>query len=183
MCIKLCKSLRVKTKDGKTITLRRPKMSDVKQLLEFINSLVEENAQILVNKRMTLKAEKEWLKEELKSIRKNKLHCFVAVHKGEIVGVVELKKGKWRESHIAEYAISVKKGYRKVGLATVMSKAILNIGRKDKEIKLIYLRVFHTNKVALNLYKKLGFKKVARLKKRVKYKGRYIDEIVMDFKK
>ena len=183
MCLKLCKEVKVKTKDGKIILVRRPNVGDVKQLLNFINSLVEEDAQILVNKKMTLTEEKEWLKSTLKDIGKNKKHLLVAVYKGEIIGNVELKKEKWRRSHIAEYAISVKKGYRSIGLATIMSKTILDIGKKDKEIKLIYLTVLPANKPAMHLYTKLGFKEVARLKKRINYKRRYVDEIVMDLQK
>jgi len=182
MCLKLCKTVKVKTKDGKVVTLRRPRRSDVKQLQSFINSLVDEDAPILINERATLKGEKEWLKWLLKDIGKNKKHCLVAVYKGEIIGNIELRKGKGRNSHVAEYAIAVKGGCRNIGLATIMSKAILDIGKKDKEIKLIELGVLSVNKPAMQLYKKLGFRQVTRLRKRFKYKEKYIDDIIMDLK-
>jgi ribosomal protein S18 acetylase RimI-like enzyme len=41
------------------------------------------------------------------------------------------------------------------------------------------LSVFSTNKIAMNLYKKLGFKKVARIPKQLQYKNKLVDEIVM----
>ena len=49
MCLKLCKTKRVKIKDGRTITIRRPKMSDAKQLREYVNSLVDEDALIKIS--------------------------------------------------------------------------------------------------------------------------------------
>lgn len=183
MCLKLCKTYKFQTKDGKNIILRRPRMKDAKQLLNLVNSLVEEDAQILTNKKMTLKEEKEWLKDRLKQIRKNKVHYLVAEYKGEIIAGADLTKKKWRQSHVAEYGISVKKGYRNIGLGSKLTKIMLDIGRRDKEIKIISLNVYPTNKAAIHLYKKFGFRKVAVLKKRIKYKGKYIDDIVMDLKK
>jgi RimJ/RimL family protein N-acetyltransferase len=63
-----------------------------------------------------------------------------------------------------------------------MTKAILEIGRRDKKTKLIYLTVFSTNRIAQSLYRKSGFKKVATLRRRLQCKGRLVDEIVMDLK-
>ncbi|MCD6371765.1 MAG: hypothetical protein J7L39_03545 [Candidatus Aenigmarchaeota archaeon] len=49
-------------KDGKKILVRYPKFSDWKDLMELINSAVEEGAFILANKKFKPKEEKEWLK-------------------------------------------------------------------------------------------------------------------------
>ena len=182
MCLKLCKTKRVKIKGRRTITLRRPKMSDVKQLKDYINTLVDEDALIKMTEKQSLKEERTWLKGVLERIRKSELHKFVAEYNGEIIGSVELRKGKWRQSHIAEVAISVKKNYRRLGVGTALMKRILEIGKNDKEIKLIYIRVYEQNKPAAKMYKKMGFKKVARLKKRVQYKGKLGDEFILDFK-
>ncbi|PIV12707.1 MAG: GNAT family N-acetyltransferase, partial [Candidatus Nealsonbacteria bacterium CG03_land_8_20_14_0_80_36_12] len=45
--------------------------------------------------------------------------------------------------------------------------------------KIIRLSVFPTNKAAIGLYKKLGFKKVAKISKQIQYKGKLVDEIIM----
>lgn len=181
MCLKLCTTKRVKIKDGRTLVLRRPRISDVNQLKAYVNSLVDEDAMILVNERQSLKSEQAWLKDLLRKIRKNELHAIVAEHEGKIIGSVELRKKKWRQSHIAEIGISVKKNYRRLGVGTALMKTILEIGKKDKKIKLIYLTVYDRNKAAEKMYEKLGFKQVARLKNRVQYKGKLGDEFVMDY--
>lgn len=182
MCLKLCTAKRIKIKDGRTILIRRPKMSDVKQLKDYINSLVEEDAPIQINEKVSLKAEREWLKDSLKKIRENKLHLLVAELDKKIVSVVNLTKKRGRFSHVAELGISVSKDYRRLGIATSISEHILDIGKRDKTIKVIELRAVEPNKGAIELYKKLGFKKVARLQNRAQYKGKLVDEFIMDFK-
>ncbi len=156
MCLKLCKTKRVKIKDGRVITIRRPKMSDAKQLKEYVNSLIDEDALIKINKKQSLKEESAWLKGILRDIRRNKKHALLAEYDGEVISMAELRKGMWRQSHVASIGIGVKKGYRRLGVATVMIKTLLDIGKKDKDIKIIYLDVYVDNKPAIKLYKKLS---------------------------
>ena len=181
MCLKLCKTKKVKIKDGRMIILRRPKMSDVNQLKDYINALIDEDAMIRINEKQTLKSERVWLTDLMRKIRKNKLHKFVAEYNGEIIGNVELRKQIGRESHVAIIGLSVKKEYRRLGVGTVLMKRILGIGKQDKEIKVIIIDVYADNKPAIKMYKKLGFKHAARLKNRVKYKGKLGDKLIMDF--
>ncbi len=48
-------------KDGREVILRTPKWEDLDDLTEFINSLVDEGAEIAVNKRVSREQEAEWL--------------------------------------------------------------------------------------------------------------------------
>lgn len=180
MCYNLCKPQKI-VLDGKEIILRNPRMNDVKTLLEFINSLVEEDAPILVNKKATLKEEKEWLKDRIKLVKKNKLHGIFVFHKNEAIGNAEVRKGNWRQSHVGNIGVSVKKNYRGIGLGKLLMKKAIEVAKKDPEIKVLTLSVYPVNKIAMNLYKKLGFKVVATLHKRHLYKGKYVDEYVMDY--
>jgi RimJ/RimL family protein N-acetyltransferase len=180
MCMKLCKEKRVKIKDGRMILIRRPRMADVKQLKDYINSLVDEDAPIQINKRMSLKAEHGWVENSLKKIRSGDAHLLVAELNDRIVGVVNLTKGSGRLSHVAEYGISVNKNYRRLGIAKELTKYILKIGKNDRAIRVITLRVYELNTGAIKLYKKLGFRKVAKLERRIQYKGKLVNEFIMD---
>lgn len=62
-----------------------------------------------------------------------------------------------------------------------MMKHAIKIARADPDIKVLYIRAFTINKPAIGLYKKVGFKRVARLAKRHFYKSRYVDEFIMDY--
>jgi RimJ/RimL family protein N-acetyltransferase len=178
--MKLCKPVKVALKDGKVILVRSPKMGDLKKLLDFINSFVDEDAKILVNKKLTLKEEKDWLKTTLENIRSGNEHLVVALYNNQVIANVYVRKGRYRQSHVAEYGIAIRKEYRNKGLGRILSEIILDIARKDRKIKIVELGVFRNNKPAIHLYKRLGFKKAAVLKKRLRYKSGYIDDIVMD---
>lgn len=60
------------------IKIRRICLSDLKRLKEFqnfVNSLIEEEVMILLNKKKSLREEKEWLKNKLKN-KKKKIRNF-----------------------------------------------------------------------------------------------------------
>ncbi len=64
--------------DFEKIKIRKISQRDLKRAKEFqnyINSLIEEGAMILLNKKKGLKEEKEWIKEELKNMRKKETDC------------------------------------------------------------------------------------------------------------
>ena len=170
----------IRTKDGKKIVLRKPRMSDLRGFLNFINSLVEEDAQILCNRKMKLSEERKWLKNQLNGIKEKKIIQLIAEIDGKLIGSVEIKKREFRKKHVGELSISIIKDYRNLGIGKEMIRAILELARRDKDLKLIYLTVSEKNKVAQHVYERMGFKKVARLRNRIFYKDKYIDEIVMD---
>ncbi|MCW1296256.1 MAG: GNAT family N-acetyltransferase [Candidatus Parvarchaeota archaeon] len=170
----------IKAKDGRKVVLRKPKMSDVKGLLNFINSLVREDAPILCNRRMTFKEERKWLKGVIEDINKKRKIYLVAEIDGKIIGAVEIRKGRFREKHTGELGVSVIREYRNLGIGKEMIRAIIKLAKKDRDLKLLYLTVYANNKVAQHVYEKIGFKRVAVLKNRIFYKGKYINQIVME---
>lgn len=167
--------------NGRKFLFRRPKPKDDKQLLQLINSLVEEDAQILVNKRYTLKEEKIWLEDNLKRIKQDRMHLIVVEHKGEIIGSVEVSRGKWRQAHVGTLGINVKRAYRGMGLGRNLTKTAIEIAKKDERIKILQLSVYETNEIAMKLYENFGFRKTAFLPKRISYKNNYVTEIVMEY--
>jgi hypothetical protein len=52
-------------RDGRRVVLRTLKWDDLKDCLEFINSLVDEKANILRDQKVTKEAEIEWLAKAL----------------------------------------------------------------------------------------------------------------------
>ena len=68
-----------------------------------------------------------------------------------------------------------------MGLGSYLMKKILNLAKKElrPKPKIIRLSVFPTNKVAIKLYKKYGFRKVATIPDQLQYKDRLISEVIM----
>jgi ribosomal protein S18 acetylase RimI-like enzyme len=60
----------------------------------------------------------------------------------------------------------------------LLEKAIKNA--KDMEFEKICLSTFHTNLIAIALYKKFGFREAGRRKKQFKIADEYIDEILLE---
>lgn len=165
-------------KDGKKVVLRTSSWKDLNQLLHFINSLVEEDTFILMNKRKTLREEKVWLKEKIKRMGTGEGVSIVAEINRKIVGHCEIKPSTERSPHVGEIGMAILKEYRDIGIGKRMLQELIKIGKKMK-FKFLFLGVFEVNKVGLKLYEKFGFKEVARLPKFFMYKGRYIDDILM----
>ena len=161
--------------------LSKKDLRSVKKFQNFINSLVEENAQIDMNKKISLKEEKKWLEARLKSIRKHKTVFLVAEDNEIIVGTTGIDLGFWRHSHVGRFGITIKRGYRGMGLGSYLIKEIIKLAKKDlkPKPKIIRLSVLPTNKPARELYKKAGFKKVAVIPKQMEFRGKLRDEIIM----
>jgi len=166
------------------ITIRRVTASDIKNAKKFqifINSLVEEEAKILANREMTLKDEKEFLKRTLASAKEGTRVTLVAECDGEIISTTHIESGRWRKNHIGTLGIAIKRGYRGIGLGSYLLAALIRAAKKELHPapKMIQLEVYSDNKPAIGLYKKMGFKRVARLPKQVQHKGKLVDELVM----
>ncbi|MEM7826348.1 MAG: GNAT family N-acetyltransferase [Candidatus Aenigmatarchaeota archaeon] len=166
-------------KDGKKIVFRTPKNSDVAQLLNFINSLIEEDTFISLTKKKTKIEEKKYLKKILRSMKEGKGFWLVALHENRIVahGGVRVKD-EGRSPHVGKIGLCVIKPYRNLGIGKRLFFHLVEFGRK-LGFKYLLLEVFASNKIALKLYKKFGFKQVAKIPNLLIHKGKYVDAIWM----
>lgn len=164
------------------IKIRRPKKSDVDGLLKFVNELSKEKTFITFQgEQLTKKDEEKWLDNHLKGIRKKETELLVVVNKeGEILGSTSIVLMPRVNSHVGSLAISVSKKARGKGLGERLLREILKEAKKNiKGIKIVKLEAFGNNKVAISLYKKVGFKEIGTIPKGIKHKGKFVDEILM----
>ena len=170
-----------KTKTGKEITIRQPKMSDLKATLEYINKLSKERTFIAAQgEEITLKEEKEWLVRIIKNEKHKKGVHLIAFHGNKLVSDAGIDLYDKVIKHTGEFGIIVAKDFRGVGLGKLMTKLILEEAKRKLEgLKIVQLRAFSVNKKAINLYKKFGFREYGRLPRGIFYKGKYIDDVLM----
>lgn len=173
-----------KTFKGEKITIKKLSEKDlgnIKKFQDFINSFVEEDAQIMMNERISLKEERKWLKEKLEKIKKKKAIFLVAEYDNLIIGTMGVDLNVWRQSHVGDLGITIRNGYRGMGLGSYLVGRGIKVAKKGLKPNptIITLRTFSTNRSAINFYKKLGFKKVAAIPKQIQYKDKLIDEIIM----
>lgn len=176
--------MKIKKFANKKIIIQSLSKKDLKQAKKFqifINSLIKESVQIKINKKKSLKEELSWLKEHLEKIKKHKVVFLVAEYNNKIIGAtgVELSRGK--KEHVGEFGISIQKDFRGIGLGKYLIGEVLELAqtRLKPKPQIIRLSVFATNELAIKLYEKCGFLKVARIPKQVQHKGKLIDEIIM----
>jgi len=104
---------------------------------------------------------------------------FVAKANGEIIAHVKYEKGHGIHKHIVHVtSLIVSNQYRRKGIANKL--VLFSMKQLPKETKIITLAVDNKNKPAINLYKKIGFKKYGLLKKASLIKGKYVDNYMME---
>lgn len=177
--------IKIKTFNNEII-IRPPLKGDLpvaRKFQSFINSLVEEKAMITTNRKMTLKQEIGFLKNELKQVKNKKVIKLIAEDKEKkiIAGMASTRLNSGNQGHVGILGILIAKNYRRMGLGTFLMREIIKSAKKELKPrpKIIRLSVYHTNKPALKLYKKFGFKKVARIPRQLQHKGKLLDEVVM----
>ena len=165
-------------KDGRRAIVRTPRWEDLDDLMDFINSLVREEAPILREEEVSRIEEAEWLAERLVSLEKDEIIHFVAEVDGKVVASAEIAKRRGHQKHVGVLGIAVKSGYRRLGIATKLMEALLQEAKRQG-LKVIILDVYEKNLPALNLYRKMGFNEVGRIPKAIFWKGEYIDDVKM----
>lgn len=170
--------------NGKKITIRPFSRKDIyspKKFQDFINSLIEEDAMIKWNRKVSLKEEIDWLKNTIKDIKRHKRVFLTAENDEIVVGTVQIALNRGRQNHVGNLGVIIRKDYRGIGLGKYLMAEIIKLARKElkPKPKIIRLSVFPTNKPAIRLYKKYGFKKVALVPNQFKYKGKLYDEMIM----
>ena len=170
-------------KDGTKFILRELRNPDAKQMMNEINSFVDEpKSGLSINKKMNLRETKVWLKSVLKEIKKKERVLLVVEINKKIVGEGSATREKWKKSHIAMMGIGLMKEARGKGIGTILIKELIKLAKKRmKGLEFIDLSHFDYNKRARHIYQKIGFKNIGRLPKLSKEGKAYSDEIFMRY--
>ena len=120
-----------------------------------------------------------------KNIISKKLPYLVALDDEKVVGIAYLNK--FREKSGYRYAfentIYIHKNHVKKGIGYKLLKELINISKKNKNIKLIVAVIGSIDSVgSIKIHKKLGFKKVGILEKIGFKKNKWIDSILLQKK-
>lgn len=166
--------------NGKKLILRSPKKEDIKVLIQSLKDLNRETK--------FLSSEPEEIKytEEDELVFINSLNSseksvlLLAFVDGQYIGNCLMKQGDTlRSAHRATIGIALYQEYTHQGFGEAMMETIVELGKKAK-FEQLELNVVSTNKAAISLYNKLGFKQYGFLPHQMKYRdGSYADDYVM----
>jgi len=165
-------------KDSQKVVLRTPRGEDLDDLLELINSLVDEKAEIIANEKVSREEEIDWLSKALSRLERNETFYLVAEVDGKVVAISEIDKRSGHQKHVGMMGIAVRRGFRDLGIGTEMTKTLVNQAQK-MGLKVLTLSAFASNKRAIHIYEKVGFVQTGRVPKKFFKEGKYIDEIIM----
>jgi RimJ/RimL family protein N-acetyltransferase len=166
-------------RDGRKVVLRTPMWEDLDDLLETINSLVGEKANIVLNKRVSREEEIDWLARALSRLERDEVIYVVAEVDGKVVANSELsRRQSGYDKHVGSIGIAIRDGFRDIGIGTEMIKALVEQGRAAG-LKVLTLSVFENNERAIHVYEKVGFKKTGLIPKKFFKKSKYVDEVIM----
>ncbi|HEY5532509.1 MAG TPA: GNAT family N-acetyltransferase [Candidatus Anoxymicrobiaceae bacterium] len=177
-------SLKAATLAGREYTLRQLHAGDVRladKFASFINSFAEEpEAMTSIKYRMTIEGERQYLKDTLFLMEAARRTFAVAECAGSIVGLAHVELMQGRKEHVGEFGILVARGHRGVGLgdaitAKVLADSTLLVPRPT----ILRLSVFANNEIATSLYRKHGFREVARIPEQFEFGESLVDELIM----
>jgi RimJ/RimL family protein N-acetyltransferase len=169
------------TKSGKKVIIRYPKIEDAEQLTTYINTLSEEKTFIrFQGEQQTIEDEKKWIESFLEKIKKQMGLSIYAVVDDKIVGVCDINMRDRIESHIGVFGLTVAKEFRQEGIGSVLIDTIMTLAKElIPQLKIVELSVFANNPIAINLYKKFGYKEFGNLPEGILHRDKYVDHLYM----
>ncbi len=167
-----------RAKDGREVTLRAPRWSDLDDMLEFINNLVDEGVDITMDAKMTRDAEADWLAGYLSSLEKDQMVGIAAEVDGRFVGQTQVTRRSGRSKHVGVLGVAISAGCRDIGIGTELMREAENQARR-LGVTLMTLELFASNERACHVYEKAGYREVGRIPRFHLKDGEYIDNIIM----
>jgi RimJ/RimL family protein N-acetyltransferase len=161
------------------VILRTPKWEDLDDLLEMINSLVKEKADIARAEKYSKAEEIDWLAKALSNLEKDEIFYPVAEVAGKVVANSEIStKRDGYDRHVGGIGIAIRDGFRDVGIGSQMMKTLIEQAR-IMGLKVLTLSVFKNNMRAIHVYEKVGFVQTGSVPRKFLKDGKYVDEVIM----
>ncbi|MBI2326840.1 GNAT family N-acetyltransferase [Candidatus Curtissbacteria bacterium] len=170
-----------KIKNGLPIVLRYPEANDLKDLLNYINTLSKERTYIsFQGQQLTVDEEKKYLDNVLNKMNKNEDIHILAYSQKALIGIANITLRERVETHVGDFGISVAKQFRNQGIGKLLTEKILEeAGKNLFNLKIVTLVVYANNNIAIEMYKNFGFKKYGVLPKGIVHRDKFIDQILM----
>ena len=165
-------------KSGDKIVLRTPRWEDLDDLLQLINSVVDEGAQIGKDRKVSREEEIDWLSGLLARLERGKTFFLIGEAKGKIIASSDINRQDGFQKHVGVVGIAIMKDFREVGIGTAMMRVLIEQAKK-MGMEILTLTAFASNERAIHVYEKVGFLKTGLIPKKHLKQGKYIDEVIM----
>ena len=155
-----------------------------KAFMDFINAFVDERAYLSIQKKVTLKQEREWLAKKAEEIDKGEQMGILLLINGKLVGNCDARRGALpNQKHNVTFGLAISRKWRGFGFGELLLRKSIALAKKKFKPHKMWIEHDSENKVAARLYTKVGFVQVARLKHQTMHFGRYTDNCIMEYRK
>src|SRR6266487_211328 len=114
----------------------------------------------------------QWVQDE-------RMHVFVANISDKVVGMVSVRVGTGRESHVGDIAMAVHDKYQGQGIGKMLMLTVIDLADNWLNPVRLELDVYTDNERALRLYKNFDFEIEGRKRLDAFRTGSYIDSYMM----
>ncbi|MFC0875695.1 GNAT family N-acetyltransferase [Saccharicrinis sp. FJH2] len=163
-----------------SITYREVELSDAVQLIDFMKQVLSETPFLRFEPEeltMNIKQEEDFVSN---FILNRSLKMILALHGKEIIGIGSIEGSHLKKfRHNGEYGIVVKKAWWNKGIARDITTLLLEWASENPVLKKINLHVNAENTIAIEFYKKVGFKEEGRILRDFYYNKSYHDTLFM----
>jgi len=169
------------TKSGQKLIIRYPKASDLLALWRYFNQLSAEKTFITFQgEKISKKYETKWLDDNIEAIRQKKCVFLFVFIDGKFSGVSDITLKERVNKHIGSFGITLSPGARGQGIGKLLMNLVISESQKKLPgLRIITLNCFANNKIALNLYRSLGFTEYGCLPHGLFYHDSFVDEVMM----
>ena len=144
--------------------------NDVEKYVEWISSPIVSDGMGNTSNILTESLDKEFIEKALKN--GDKCFAIILLKNDELIGNCSI------------YVKNTNDGVAELGIFIGDEKFRNNgYGQEALNLNSVYLSVFSFNDVAINCYKKIGFKEAGRLRENYFLNGKYYDVVYMDILK
>ena len=135
--------------------IRKAEYHDLEALLDIYNYEVEHGVATLDLNLKTLSEWEQWFYAH--NVENHPL--IVAELAGQVAGYASLSSYREKEAYksTVELSVYVSPDYRRMGVATALMKAILDMAREDESIHLVVSVITAGNEASIKLHGKYGF--------------------------
>ena len=171
----------LKTLAGDNVYLSPISLDDVEEYTEMVNNIKVSVGLGYFSYTNIIDFESE--KEFLISVKKEKMFAVRLLENDELLGNIGFNSLDIINRNGALGVLIGNPRHQRKGYGTEALKLILDYGFSFLNLRNISLSVFEYNELAYNLYKKIGFKEVGRLRKSIEIMGKIYDVIILDMLK
>ncbi|MEM8782295.1 MAG: GNAT family protein [Planctomycetota bacterium] len=167
-------------RDGATVHLRSPEVSDAAGMLEYIDEVRRDCDGIMLSPEdelPTLEWERDWVRRRREG---DGVQIFAEDEAGRQIALCGIEPGKMaRLRHAGSVGISIRKPWRGRGLGTALMQELIAWAEANERLAVLSLGVFEDNPRARHVYERCGFEANGRSRWHAFREGRYVDEIIM----